>query len=262
MDSHNKQNEGEICPICYGSGWMPATVEGTVRSCDCRIALRIEQLLTKARIPARYTDCDFDSYMPLNHSQKNAKMRTLKFLKNYPTFDRKGHGLLYIGPCGVGKTHLAVSLLKHVITQKGDSGLFYDFRDLLREIQGSWDSNSQTSELEVLRPVIDAKVLVLDELGANKPSAWVKDTVAHIINCRYNERKITIFTSNFLDKPAKAGVETLEDRIDTRLRSRIYEMCLTIEVNGDDFRKEVKKASFASKGDDSRQEVGKASFRL
>jgi len=200
-----------------------------------------------ARIPARYKDCDLDSYMPLNSSQKSAKMFVGKFLENYPPLDEKGRGLLFIGSCGVGKTHLAVSILKHVITEKGDSGLFYDFRDLLREIQGTWDSDSQASELEILRPVIDAKVLVLDELGANKPTAWVKDTVAHIINCRYNERKITIFTSNFLDNPQKTGEETLTDRIDTRLRSRLYEMCHTIEIKGDDFRKEVEKASFHMK---------------
>ena len=133
-------------------------------------------------------------------------------------------------------------MLKHVITQKGDSGLFYDFRDLLREIQGTFNPDSRTSELEILRPVIDAKVLVLDELGANKPTDWVKDTVSHIINCRYNERKITVFTSNFLDNPTKAGEETLTDRIDSRLRSRLYEMCHTIEIKGDDFRKDILKA--------------------
>jgi len=245
MDSQNNQNtESKICRICYGSGWASSEIEGTVRRCDCRIALRIEQLLARARIPARYMDCDLDSYMPLNSSQKNAKMLVQKFLENYPPLDEKGRGLLFIGSCGVGKTHLAVSLLRHVITQKGDSGLFYDFRDLLREIQGAWNSVSQTSELEVLRPVIDARVLVLDELGANKPTTWVRDTVAHIINCRYNERKITMFTSNFLDNPSKAGEETLADRIDTRLRSRLYEMCHTIEIKGKDFRQEVKKASF------------------
>ena len=185
--------------------------------------------------------------MPLNPSQKNAKMLVRKFLENYPPLDEKGRGFLFIGSCGVGKTYLAVSLLKHVIKEKGDQGLFYDFRDLLREIQGTWNSDSQTSELEIMRPVIDAKVLVLDELGANKPTIWVRDTVAHIINCRYNERKITIFTSNFPDNPAKTGEETLTDRIDTRLRSRLYEMCHTIEIKGDDFRQEVRKASFLYK---------------
>jgi len=233
--------ENETCPVCHGSGWAPAEIEGTVRRCDCRIVLRIEQLLARARIPARYKACDLNNYMPLNSSQKNAKMHVQKFLENYHPLDEKGRGLLFIGSCGVGKTHLAVSLLKHIITQKGDLGLFYDFRDLLREIQGTWNPDSQSSELEILRPVMDAKVLVLDELGANKPTAWVKDIVSHIINCRYNERKITIFTSNFLDNPVKAGEETLTDRIDARLRSRVYEMCHTIEIKGDDFRQEVGK---------------------
>ena len=236
--------ESEICPVCYGSGWAPAEIEGTVRRCDCRISVRIEQLMARARIPARYKVCDLDNYMPMNPSQKNAKMLARKFLENYPPRDEKGRGLLFIGSCGVGKTHLAVSILKHVIAEKGDWGLFYDFRDLLREIQGTWNSDSQTSELEILRPVIDAKVLVLDELGANKPTAWVNDTVAYIINCRYNERKITIFTSNFLDNPQNAGEETLTGRIGTRLRSRLHEMCHTIEIKGKDFRQEITEASF------------------
>ena len=240
----NQKTESEICGACHGSGWAVTEIEGTVRRCDCRFALRIEQLLEKARIPARYKGCELDGYGPLNVSQKAAKMLVQKFLDNYPPLDEKGRGLLLIGPCGVGKTHLAVSLLKHVITQKGDPGLFYDFRDLLREIQGTWNPASQSSELEVLRPVMDAKVLVLDELGANKPTAWVRDTVSHIINCRYNERKITIFTSNFWDKPAKEGEETLTDRIDTGLRSRLYEMCHTIEIKGHDFRQDIKRATF------------------
>ena len=128
--------------------------------------------------------------------------------------------------------------------EKGDGGIFYDFRDLLREIQASWNSVSQASELEVLRPVLEAKVLVLDELGANKPTEWVRDTIAHIINCRYNDKKLTILTSNYLDAPAKQGEEALTDRIGVRLRSRLYEMCREVEIRGVDFRKEIKKATF------------------
>jgi len=244
MDSQNQNTENELCAVCHGSGWAPAAVQGAVRRCDCRIAVRITMLLERARIPARYKYCDLDTYKPLNSSQKNAKMVVRKFLENYPPLDEKGRGLLFIGSCGVGKTHLAVSLLKHVITEKGDPGLFYDFRDLLTDIQETWNSDSQTSEIAVMRPVMDARVLVLDELGANKPTTWVRDKVAHIINQRYNERKITIFTSNFLDNPERAGEETLSDRIDARLRSRLYEMCHTLEIKGGDFRKDVGKASF------------------
>jgi DNA replication protein DnaC len=228
------------CQICGGTGWE-RSAEGGMRHCRCLDTGRLERLLAEARIPKRYEHCDLDSYVPNDPTQKKAKADTARFLEKYPLIDM---GLLYLGPCGVGKTHLAVSLLKRVIMEKGDSGLFYDFRDLLREIQLSWDSVSQVSEWDILRPVLDARVLVLDELGSNKPTDWVRDTMAHIINCRYNDRKMTIFTSNYLDAPMRSGEETLTDRIGSRLRSRLYEMCKLIEIRGKDFRREIKQADY------------------
>jgi DNA replication protein DnaC len=239
MDAKNPSSN--VCPICRGSGWEPADDSGKVRRCRCLESARTERLLAKARIPERYKHCDLASYLPNHESQKRAKIFVERFLEKYPQIDV---GLLFLGTCGVGKTHLAVAILRQVISEKGDAGLFYDFRDLLREIQASWNSISQTSELEVLRPVLEAKVLVLDELGANKPTEWVRDTIAHIINCRYNDKKITIFTSNYLDAPEKQGEEALADRIGVRLRSRLYEMCREIEVRGMDFRKEFKKGTY------------------
>lgn len=233
--------EAEICPICNGSGWEPAEGGAKVRRCRCLESARFQRLLAEARIPRRYEHCDLDSYKPNDESQKRAKIYVQRFLDRYPQIDV---GLLFLGTCGVGKTHLAVALLKQVILEKGDGGLFYDFRDLLREIQASWNSVSQASELDVLRPVLEAKILVLDELGANKPTEWVRDTIAHIINCRYNDKRLTIFTSNYLDAPSKPGEETLTDRIGVRLRSRLYEMCREIEIQGMDFRQEVKKARY------------------
>jgi DNA replication protein DnaC len=229
----------ETCPKCSGSGWEP--VEGGVRRCPCAEVARFDRLMAEARIPKRYEHCDLDSYLPRDESQKKAKIHVQRFLDKYPLIDI---GLLFLGTCGVGKTHLAVALLKKMIARTGDGGLFYDFRDLLRDIQASWDSVSQASELQVLRPVLDAKVLVLDELGANKPTEWVRDTIGHIINCRYNDKKLTIFTSNYLDTPAKQGEENLTDRIGARLRSRLYEMCDEIEIRGKDFRQEIKKATY------------------
>lgn len=196
-------------------------------------------MLCEARIPKRYEHCDLDSYLPSHESQKKAKLFVQRFLDRYPRIDI---GLLFLGTCGVGKTHLAVALLKKIVTEKGDGCLFYDFRDLLRDIQASWNSVSKTSELEVLEPVLEAKVLVLDELGANKPTDWVRDTITHIINCRYNDKKLTIFTSNYLDTSGNHKEESLTDRIGVRLRSRLYEMCREIEIYGDDFRKEIKNA--------------------
>ncbi len=225
-----------------------------MRHCRCLQAGRTGRLLAEARIPKRYEHCDLESYIPNDPTQKRAKADVVRFIERYPLIDV---GLLFLGPCGVGKTHLAVSLLRHLILTKGDGGLFYDFRDLLREIQGSWNSVSQTSELEVLRPVLEAKLLVLDELGSNKPTEWVRETVAYIINCRYNDRKLTVFTSNFLDTDSGTGgnasaerlqarirEESLTDRIGTRLRSRLYEMCKVVEIRGKDFRREIRQANY------------------
>lgn len=251
----------EICPRCRGTGWEPAGERGAVRRCSCGGAARIERLLSRARIPRRYEHCDLDSFMTRKEETSliRAKQDAHRFLERYPQVDV---GLLFLGPPGVGKTHLAVSILKNIITEKGDSGLFYDFRDLLREIQGSYSSVSHSSELDILRPVLETDVLVLDELGANKPTEWVRDTVAHIINCRYNDKKLTIFTSNYLDTPgrepeeAAAGLgrrgmrpheESLMDRIGNRLRSRLYEMCKVIEIRGKDFRKEIRQAGYVFK---------------
>lgn len=228
-----------VCPKCNGSGWEPAGDKNGVRRCRCMESSRVERMLAEARIPDRYEHCDLESYTPTDPSQKKAKNYVQSFLDKYPGVDV---GLLLMGTCGVGKTHLAVALLKGVIIEKRDSGLFYDFRDLLRDIQASWNSVSRTSELEILRPVLDAKVLVLDELGANKPTDWVRDTIAYIINSRYNDKKLTIFTSNFLDAPPHNREENLTDRIGVRMRSRLHEMCKDIEINGEDFRQEVKSA--------------------
>jgi DNA replication protein DnaC len=142
---------------------------------------------------------------------------------------------LFLGPCGVGKTHLATAIVRE-LSLKGVPCLFYDFRDLLKEIQDSYNPVSQMTELKVLEPVYDAEVLVLDELGASKPTDWVRDTMTQIINNRYNDKKLTIFTSNYLDDPQDPNEETLTDRVGVRLRSRLHEMCKVVLVKGDDYR--------------------------
>ena len=108
-------------------------------------------------------------------------------------------GLFLEGQPGVGKTHLAVAVLKQVVQTSGARGLFYDTRDLLRVIRSTYDPSIRTTELEVLRPVMTADLLVLDDLGAEKTSEWVEETMNLIVNTRYNERRLTIFTSNYPD---------------------------------------------------------------
>jgi DNA replication protein DnaC len=203
------------------------------RTCPCQHRKTTGSSFEKAKLPGRYNQCHFNNYTTPDPSQMKALRMAIQFANEYPAVDR---GLLFTGTVGVGKTHLAVSILKGLF-ERGFSCLFYEFGSLLKEIQDSYNANTKTSELGVLAPVLNAEVLVLDELGASKPTDWVRDTMAHIINTRYNNKKATIFTTNYADERQNDREETLEDRIGVRLRSRLYEMCKTIEVKGPDYRR-------------------------
>jgi DNA replication protein DnaC len=226
--------EPEVCSFCFGTGMEVIAGKGA-RRCRCRARDAQAKLLEAARIPRRYSECSLSNYHPAinNGSQLRAFNYAYRLVREYPSVDR---GLLLMGPCGVGKTHLAAAILRGLI-EKGIYCLFYEFGALLKEIQGSYNPLAQTSELKVLAPLFDAEVLVLDELGASKPTDWVRDTMMQIIGTRYNERKLTIFTTNYFDEQPNERDETLEDRIGARLRSRLYEMCRTVVIGGTDYRR-------------------------
>jgi DNA replication protein DnaC len=226
--------ETSPCSFCYGTGMEVVTGKGA-RRCRCRTEDQRRKLVEAAHVPRRYERCRFSNYYPAigNRSQLLALTYSHQLVRDYPAVDR---GLLLMGSCGVGKTHLAASIL-HGLAERGVSGLFYEFGSLLKEIQNSYNAVSQSSESKVLASVVDAEVLVLDELGASKPTDWVRDTMMQIINTRYNDKKLTIFTTNYLDGRRSDRDETLEERIGVRLRSRLFEMCKTVHVEGDDYRK-------------------------
>ena len=96
-------------------------------------------------------------------------------------------------------------MLRELIDGYGVHGRFIDFTTLIHQIQSTFDPDSPESKRQVLDPVIKADVLVLDELGAQKPTAWVRDILYLVINTRYTERRPTLFTTNYrLDSPRVA----------------------------------------------------------
>lgn len=277
--SESRANGGEaprpeslVCQFCFGTGTRLEPDEAGTRGgikgaviCECRRSNSGARFLDAARIPPRFRECSFHNYYPKNDSQYFAHSFASRLVDEYPAVET---GLLFMGSVGVGKTHLAIAVLKELIDKKGVTCLFYESGSLLKAIQDSYNPVSQTSEMRVLAPVYQAEVLVLDELGATVPTNWVRDTMYQIINTRYNNKKLTIFTTNYLDEAR--GVEensdaadskrrsrtfaseriqeltTLEERIGTPLRSRLYEMCKKVMIEGEDYRKRLDQRRFDS----------------
>jgi DNA replication protein DnaC len=248
------------CPICDGVGLVRvvnAAGAWVSRACECQDMIREERRLAAAHIPERYRHYTLDGYETAfrgaDQSLGRAHLTARKFVEAYPV-DTAGKGLLFTGSIGVGKTHLAVGVLRRLVQERGVKGLFCDYRELLKSIQNSYNPQVNTTELELLKPVFSAEVLVIDDLGAQKPNEWVWDTVALILNTRYNDRQTTIITTNYPDQQAGGGAQTeleraareqtLGDRIGDRMRSRLAEMCVRVEMTGEDFRQTVKRARF------------------
>ena len=209
-----------------------------VEPCGCQGDLKKRQRLIASRIPKRYLHCTLTSFVEKSTELKNAKARVQELVDLWPSTD-EGRGLLLMGNCGVGKTHLAVAALVEIISSnKTGRLLFCNFQDLIQEIQASFESDEVPSKSEILRPLLEADLLILDELGSQKPTTFVQDILYYVINTRYNEERATIFTTNYIDEPVDAKEESLTQRIGTRLRSRLYEMAPMVRMSGKDHRRQ------------------------
>lgn len=222
------------CEKCQDTGWVsgrdPDGLTIAVR-CGCLEQHRAEDLEVKAQIPRKYANCDLTTFDiedgPFASELKRIHTTIMMYAREFPTRSDP-HGLLLWGSNGVGKTHLAVSALRRVI-KKGYDGRYVNYQSLLRTIRNSYDQAFGAARNEEYEAITDATVLLLDDLGANRVSDWVEDTITELIAQRHDREEALIITTNYSPVPVQ-GKEYLADRIGERATSRIREMCKLIPM--------------------------------
>lgn len=198
-----QKHRGEYAPIF--AKWVTENASGA---------------LADMRVPPAYRTCSFDSFETKTKEQRQA----LRVAKEWVCSGTPG--LFLCGRVGTGKTHLAVSALLAMRGRRW-TGQFVSALELLFECRNSFRSGDGPEEL--MERYSKADVLLLDDLGAEKPSDFSRETLGLIVDRVYRQESCIIVTSNF-------DFEGLAERIDERTADRLVEMCQAVKLSGSSYR--------------------------
>ncbi len=231
------------CAVCQGTGWQLVSTSGIplARRCTCRDLTRLIRLKDCVGIPPRYERCSIAGFCPRNLSQIRALEEAQKFVERYPSV---GRGLLFVGPAGTGKTHLAVAILRALSSRIQEDLLFVDFTSILppQNVMLLDEDLRQRSE-RCLRQV---SLLVLDNFGLGAPSPEILRSFERILEARLQRRRLTVLTGESLrcrelfqgQTPAGASqTQNFLSALPPQLLMRLLSNVKVVTVNGEDYRR-------------------------
>jgi DNA replication protein DnaC len=193
---------------------------------------RVATLRERSGLSKRMRDYTFANFKPyVSPSAARATEKVENYLKNWEENREAGRGLYFCGDVGTGKTHLAVAVMNEIMQRKRVPSLFVTVPEFLDNLREAYMIPGRDLD-EWMDAVKNADLLVLDDLGAEKPNPWVRERLFVVVNHRYREALPTLFTSNI-------GPKDLASQLGERTASRIIAMCEWISLEGEDYRETV-----------------------
>jgi DNA replication protein DnaC len=221
------------CPfgVCDGSGFVVDEDTRTAAACRCRpqvVSLRQARALS-AVIPRRYRGVSFER-APVTEIAAPVTQAVKRFVRDIDANLDTGRGLWLFGSVGTGKTTLAMLVSKHAL-DAGRSVAIYSLPRLLAEIRTTFDDDADRSYVDLLDRLAQVDLLHIDDVGAEKTSAWVLEQLYAIVNARYEAERSVVITTN-LER------DDLAEQITERTVSRLEEMCEVLPLWGADARQQ------------------------
>lgn len=199
---------------------------------------KLKRLLDYSNLGERFFEKTFETYQANNNNIK-AFETAKRFVQNFETANSRGTGIIFYGSYGVGKTHLACSIANELIKLQ-KSVIFGSTIKLFGIIKKSYNNEIEQDESKIISEFIDCDVLIIDDLGKEKPSEWVLEKLYYIINERYEHNKPIIITTNFSENQLIDIFTVGENKSSIKaIISRLKEICLSVEIFDNDYRYKI-----------------------